>query len=324
MRTIPLLTPEEIALRAGQQTSPWILPPRDVFASRAARMRQLADGHPLHDYLRLIADLCDAQHALLQAHPPVTLPTPEAIDEDARETRAPLAAWTWARDGSWLLGLDRIVEHLAPGLTGTPRDIADGLRESSADDIEWLADRLLNGLDVGEAIGATPFVFAALQVHWTHLLLETEARHPGLHTALLRATAEPTRCPACGSRPVAAVTRIDPGAGGLRYLSCGLCSLQWHMVRVKCSRCEGTKGIRYHALAPAHGTPTDDAPAVEAETCDECGAYLKIVRMDRDPQVEPLADDLANVALDLLVSQQGYHRHGCNVMLLLGDAEPAG
>ncbi len=309
-------------MRAGQQVTPWLPPRREqVFADRAARLRQIAPGHVMGDYLLLIADLVDEQHALLQRHPVVALPRTEAVAADARDARPPLAAWAWARESTWRAGLYRMLDRLTPRLAGAPLEIATLLRSTSTEDIEWLADRLLNGLDVADAIAVTPFVAAALQVHWTHLLLTAEAEIPGFRSALLRATTEPTRCPACGSRPVASVARVDPGAGGLRYLCCSLCSLQWHMVRIKCGRCESTKGIQYRTLAPADDTDHDGSPPVDAETCDECGAYLKIVRMDRDPHVEPLVDDLATVALDLLVSQEGYRRHGCNPMLLLGDPE---
>ncbi len=40
-----------------------------------------------------------------------------------------------------------------------------------------------------------------------------------------------------------------------------------------------------------------------AETCDECNHYLKICYMDRDANVDPCADDLATLALDLLVTE---------------------
>jgi len=43
--------------------------------------------------------------------------------------------------------------------------------------------------------------------------------------------------------------------------------------------------------------------------------------MDRDPHVEPVADDLATLTLDLLVSQAGARRHGVNLMLLFGDPD---
>ena len=63
--------------------------------------------------------------------------------------------------------------------------------------------------------------------------------------------------------------------------------------------------------------------ALQAETCDTCDHYLKIVHMDKDLHVEPVADDLASLTLDLLVADEGYQRHGVNFMLLFGDAEGA-
>ena len=61
--------------------------------------------------------------------------------------------------------------------------------------------------------------------------------------------------------------------------------------------------------------------ALQAETCDDCGHYLKIMHTDRDPFVEPVADDLASLTLDLLVSETGYQRHGVNLMLLFGEPD---
>jgi FdhE protein len=78
--------------------------------------------------------------------------------------------------------------------------------------------------------------------------------------------------------------------------------------------------------------PTDDEEsraraakaAIQAETCDACGHYLKIVHGDRDPLAEPVADDLASITLDLLVSDSGKQRYGVNLLLLFGDAEGSG
>ena len=58
---------------------------------------------------------------------------------------------------------------------------------------------------------------------------------------------------------------------------------------------------------------------MRAECCGECGHYLKIVDMGKDAHVDPVADDLATVALDLLVSETGKVRHGVNYMLLWGE-----
>jgi FdhE protein len=41
--------------------------------------------------------------------------------------------------------------------------------------------------------------------------------------------------------------------------------------------------------------------------------------MDRDPQVDPSADDLASTALDLLLVDTNMLRSGQNLMLIHGD-----
>ena len=143
-------------------------------------------------------------------------------------------------------------------------------------------------------------------------------------------TDDPTLCPCCGSRPTASIARIGADASGFRYLHCSLCSAQWHMVRIKCTYCQSTKGIAFQSLQalPGHALPASGAAkdAVQAESCDECGHYLKFVNMAKDPHVDPAADDLASVTLDLLVSDAGGQRHGVNLLLLLGDPDdpPAG
>jgi FdhE protein len=89
------------------------------------------------------------------------------------------------------------------------------------------------------------------------------------------------------------------------------------MVRIKCTHCEGTKSISYQVVDD--GTPIE-RKAVKAEVCDECGTYLKICHMDRDPMVDPVADDLATLPLDLLVAESGRHPSGVNFMLLYGES----
>ena len=165
------------------------------------------------------------------------------------------------------------------------------------------------GLDLATA----PFIGAGLQVYFTHLAhaLGVEAFGP---------IGTPSVCPCCGSRPTASIVRIGGEVAGYRYLHCSLCSAEWHMVRVKCARCESTKGIAYSSLAAREGAPARN-PAVQAETCEECGHYLKICHMEREADVEPCADDLATVALDLLVVDEGREPWGVNFMLVHGDPE---
>jgi len=101
------------------------------------------------------------------------------------------------------------------------------------------------------------------------------------------------------------------------------------MVRIKCPHCLSSKSLAYHSLDAADQNDDQDSSAsraalasVQAETCDDCGHYLKMVHTDRDPFVDPVADDLASLTLDLLVSDTGKQRAGVNLMLLFGDPEP--
>lgn len=326
-QAIPLLSPEEIAVRAGQQVSYLRLPQRGaLFFERETRLRQLAAAHPMRDFLLFAAELARAQHAVLQSYPAVALPDAAALDAAARAGQAPLPALLWPRDPAWRAGLRQMLEALLPRLAGSPaRQAVHALQQMGEQELEQQADRLLHGIMLGLDMAAAPLIAAGLQAYWTHLVLSTEvARGAGREPPFGR-TVDATLCPCCASLPTASVARIDASGGNYRYLHCSLCSTQWHMVRIKCSHCEGTKGINYESVQPlAEAGAAPVKQSAEAETCDECHHYLKIVRMDRDPYVEPAADDLATLTLDLLVSEAGFLRHGVNLLLLYGEADDDG
>jgi FdhE protein len=44
--------------------------------------------------------------------------------------------------------------------------------------------------------------------------------------------------------PLASIVRADDQYQGYRYLHCALCATAWHFVRIKCSHCLVTQGIR--------------------------------------------------------------------------------
>jgi FdhE protein len=321
--TTRLLSPEEIAVQAGQQVPYLRLPERStLFAEREMRLRQRAVDHSMRDFLLFMAELAHAQHGLLRTYPAVALPDAQALDAASRAGLPPLPAEHWPRDGAWRDGLRRLVDGLLPRLAGSPAQHSVRALQQTARDDAWLeqqADRLLNGVMLGLDLAAAPLVAASLQVHWTQLVLATQAARGADRLPPFGRTDDATLCPCCGSRPTASVSRIGGGDSGFRYLHCALCSVQWHMVRIKCTHCQSTKGIHYQSPQRLDAVSTDAKPAVEAETCDECGHYLKIVHMERDAYVEPVADDLASLTLDLLVSEAGFQRHGVNLMLLFGD-----
>lgn len=314
-----LRTPEEIALRAGIELPRLLLPkPESVFSERAVRLRQLAAGHPMRDYLLLIAVVCEAQHDRLQSHPAIALPDAEQAEIAAQRGEPLLGTERWPRDPVWrseLRALLRLVLDRLPADNPARAGVQAAI-DLPDDRLEQQVGRLLAGITIGLDMAIAPLIAAGLQLHWTHLVAATGAALSEPF-GLVR---DPSRCPCCGSLPTASLTRVGGDQEGYRYLHCALCSAQWHMVRVKCTHCESTAGIQYQALQALADPkqPTRREP-VQAETCDGCHHYLKILHMERDLQVEPIADDLASLTLDLLVADAGYQRHGTNLLLLFGD-----
>jgi len=216
---------------------------------------------------------------------------------------------THVRDPVWCDVTRRILRVLMERTSGRAREVIAGLEGARDELYEAQASKLLAGITFGLDAGTAPLIAAGLQVYFTHLAIALGAN-------AIRRIDVATVCPCCGSRPTASIARIGGEEAGYRFLHCALCSTQWHMVRIKCTNCESTKGIHYASLDD--GSPPD-RQAWKAECCDECGTYLKIGYMDRNQHVEPTADDLASLALDLLVSETGKESSGVNFMLIHGD-----
>jgi len=294
-----IIEPGQIEAPAGQ--IPFLrLADTDVFKQRAERLRHLSQQHSFGPYLGFLATLAQAQHDALKHFPPVPLPSPEQ-QAVCREHGMPvLGAQAWHRDPAWRAGLKKILRSmLATALPAPASAAVERLMKLSDAELEEIANKLLAG-DL-DTVGAQdmPFVAAALQVYWTHM-----AGAMGEHA--FGKLEQGGLCPVCGSHPVAGIVRIGGAQQGLRYLSCSLCATEWHMVRIKCSSCESTRGIHYYALEGSNG-------AIKAESCDECNAYLKLLYMEKDTQVDPVADDLASLALDVLMDETGKTRGGPNL-----------
>lgn len=275
----------------------------------------------MRDFLIFMADVADAQQAALAAPRAVRLPTQEFLGKAARGGFPPLEFPHWLPGTDWQEDLRVLLDKLQVQVgQGPVREVLAALQSASAEHLKQQADRLLAGIMLGLDLATAPLIGAALQVYWTRLVARTQAAFPD---QAFPPVDNARVCPCCGSQPVASVSRLGADTSGTRYLHCALCQTEWHMVRIKCTHCESTKGISYQELESASGAalPGTMAPkgAVRAECCDECGHYLKIVDMGKDPHVDPVADDLATVALDLLVSETGKARHGINYMLLWGE-----
>jgi len=275
-----VLDPAQIEAFA-QRTIPRIrLPdPTSVFSARAARLRHLSEGHAVGDYLRLMAALADAQQAAL-------------------DTRT---------DGEWRVVLATLCEAIeaASGFPQGVKAACERVRALPAAELENQVDLLLSNAIEGVDAQAAPFIMAALQVCQTRTVC---ALSPEEVTERAGALHIPGCCPMCGGLPVASIVRAEKAYQGYRYLHCSVCASEWHLVRIKCSQCESTEGIHYHSIEGG-------SSAVRAEACDSCKTYRKICYQEQDMTVEPVADDLGSLALDLLMTEAGFHRGSGNPLL---------
>ena len=339
-----LLQPGEIEALDHNAIPRLLLPsPTTLFQARAARLRQLAAGEvpgiPVEDalrgYLNLMACVADAQHAVVArlGGTGVALPPHDALKTAHDHNMPPLPA-TGARPAVWLGVFASLLDELSAldNAKKAPPQLSmalHSLRTTPAAELEGIADAILGDFPDGADPLRAPFVAAALQVTWSLMAAQ-------LDSSWAQPLITGTLCPVCGSHPVASAVRIGGQSQGYRYLHCAVCESEWHMVRVKCSCCESTAKIAYQGLVDQDADPVadnkvaaaegktlskanDPTKVARAETCDECHTYRKIFNQEHDFHIEPLADDLASMLLDVLVSEAGYARASGNPLLWLKD-----
>jgi FdhE protein len=292
------------------------LPEPLVFAARAKRLRELASDNPIEAYLLLMAALVDAQHEALASTLASSMASAAgaaadrvSIEQGQRNLMPIFPALSNVRSTAWRNVLVSLIEHVhaASDANAQLTAVIARLRASNPDELERQADAVLAGRSDELDNAVAPFIAAALQVVWTGLASRCDVRDvPMLETGSV--------CPVCGSQPIGSIVRIGGTYQGYRYLQCGLCATEWHMVRVKCTHCESTRGIMYHAIEGG-------GDALKAESCDVCHTYRKILYQDKAYDAEPFADDLASVMLDLLMNDAGYRRPNANPFLWTGDGQ---
>jgi FdhE protein len=284
---------------------PLILPdPTKRFAGTAERLEVLAPGHPMEAWLRFMVELAEAQHvAAAVLSPP--LPVERVHLAEAVDARLPpIAAETHRRDPAWQDGLATILHELAgASLPEAARRVIAGLQQKPSQDIEALADAFLHSRVPPDRVGEVLYIAAALQVYFTRLAAS-------LPVEALRLLPQRGLCPCCGSTPVTGVVTASGRTPGTRYLTCSLCATAWNHVRTVCITCGGSRGLSLKSIEGDNG-------AIRAETCDDCHTYAKMLYQAKDTKVDPFADDLATLALDVLVAEAGWARHAPNPLLMM-------
>jgi FdhE protein len=276
--------------------------PAVMFERRAARFAALAPGHQLEAYLTFLGGLSRAQATLAAEIGTAEIPSPGDLRMRAGHAMPLLPREELATDATVSEAFDRLAELLAD--VAMPELARDALARATATALDarqaMFAAVLADAVPV-EAVAEHIFAAAALQV-------AAAGRSARLDPTLPQPVADGV-CPCCGGPPVASAVVADLHVEGVRYVQCSLCAAQWNHVRVKCVSCGSTQGIAYQEIEGI-------ADTIKAETCDECRTYVKILNRRKAPELEAVADDVASLGLDLLVTEAGWRRAGVNPFLL--------
>lgn len=271
--------------------------PASLFANRAQRLRGLAETSDLAPYLTFLADLAQAQHGVQSGLPPPVGPDVATVMRAREFEMPPLHLDGVDRDKTMALTFDRL--FAAADQIEKPAAAAEALfRVKKADPARRasMTQAVFAGALPADAIAECIYVWAALQIHFARLASVLDGR-------MLVPVAEGVVCPVCGGKPSSSMVVGWPGSHGARFCTCSLCSTLWHYVRIKCTLCGSTKGIAYQEIEGLGGT-------VKAETCEECHGWSKIFYQTRDPALDPIADDVASLGLDLLMRELHCRRGG--------------
>jgi FdhE protein len=276
--------------------------PTRIFAERAERFAALASNHPLASYLLFLAALCEAQHKAQDGAPAPELPPADAIARAREFNMPPLDRNRFTASAEFdatfgrLLGLAEAIEKPVAATEALAR--VAGADAAARD--AMIRNVLADSIPV-EHIADHVYAAAAMQLHFARLAAKLDDKR--------LVPVGDGACPACGAPPVSSMVVGWPRAHGTRFCACSLCGTLWNYVRIKCTICASTAGISYQEI--------DGGPeAVKAEICDSCKNYVKILYQQKDPALEPVADDVASLGLDLLVREAGYRRGGINPFLL--------
>lgn len=274
--------------------------PAYLFGSRAARFHKLAEASSLGPYLSFLGRLTEAQAASLAELPDPIHPSPNDIARALEFGMPPLvrictADPTLEATFNRLFSFAREIDQPQQAATALA-----GVSAATPAERKIIADRVLAGTMPVESLGEQVYIASALQVHFARLAARLcPARLVSLGDGI---------CPACGGPPATTMIVGWPGAHGARYCACSLCGTLWNIDRIKCALCGSTEGIACEEV-------DDPSITIKAETCDHCHGWVKMLRQDKDPATEPIADDVASLGLDLLMKAGPYHRGGVNPFL---------
>lgn len=276
--------------------------PRRLFQARRERLEFLAGTSDLAPYLRLVAGIAAAQSSIQDGLPEPERPPADALDRAREFGMPPLDRNRIAPDEVLSETLSRLFDAVAPLAKPAEAQTAlERVKAAAPEQMHGIVRGVLTDAIPADAIAEHVYVAAGLQVHFARLA-------GGLDESRLARIGDGV-CPCCGGPPVSSLVVGWMEAEGTRYCACSLCGTLWNVVRVKCVLCGSGKGVGYQEIEGGPGT-------IKAECCDNCRGYVKILYQQKDPALDPVADDIASLGLDLLLREGEYRRGSFNPFLL--------
>lgn len=277
--------------------------PEVLFRQRAGRFATLAQEHRLGPYLTFLGRLAEMQAATLAGLPEPELPDAETLVRSREHAMPALDRTRFGDDPACRETLRRFFAGASSvEMPADARQNLDDLAGAQDDVLVWMARNVTSDAIPAHEAAAHILVAAGLQIHAARAASRLDA------SKLTRVG--DGICPACGGPPTSSLIVGWDGAHGARFCSCSLCGTLWNYVRIRCTACGSTKGISYQEL---DGGPDG---AIKAECCSECRTYAKVMQQAKHPELDPVADDVATLALDMLLGEEGLRRSGQNPFLL--------
>lgn len=281
------------------QIDPVIFPVLDkLYARRIQRLNTQAEALGENgEYFRFLTQLVQAQQQRLVHHP---LGSDDAATilallghkhDHAHLQTSLLNIPYWQETYTTLVGQ---VAPMLPSAAGNKLAALSANKELLAHAAAHLLHLDYQQVDAGVAV----VLWAALSTSWAQAvsLSQVQMQQPS--------TTQSAHCPCCNAPPVASLV-LGGAREGLRYLQCSLCEVRWHRVRAVCVDCSSSGQID-------HWTLDDAKSAIQIETCGDCTTYIKTFRLDYDPDLEAVADDLGSLSLDAAIEAEGFRRIGLN------------
>lgn len=294
----PIKTPEQIKKDKIFFHTPFFLAPsKTVFADRALRFQELAreDTTDWSGFLQLLSNVCEAQQAVLDS---------QTWDLPAQESARILpTANGESIPEEFYSCLQKLLEQLDQKVASS---VLTPLRALDLKQAKSLAKASLSGELGAEDKALSLWLHAVLQILWTAWAQQLKEDDVPM-------VEQRSHCPCCGTEAVGSIVMISSDLANLRYMHCPLCNSRWNALRAKCTFCGDQSSM---ALQEIEEASIGALKGARAECCDHCHSYRKLFLLQHQQYADPIADDLASLALDILIGEDGYQRGGHNPFLL--------